>query len=126
MKAELNEDQRRRFREKCLGNSRVRWRIVAVSFLSLFVVVFLVIGDPSIERAGTELLLYLSMGVLLSSVLVLMGHNFTKNRCPACDVLIGLRNWPHPDRGSMKFCAKCGVDWFPSSGEPPPDERIGE
>jgi len=126
VKVELDEDQRRKFAEKCRRNSRVRWRIVAVSFLSLLGVVILVIRDPSSESAGTELMLYVSMGVLLSSVLLLGGHNFRENRCPACDVMIGLRNWPHPDRDSMRFCAKCGVDWFPSSDDPPLREHIDD
>ena len=126
MIAALDSDQLLRFEEKCRNNSKVRWRIISVSFLSLIGVVFLAIGDPAMERAGTEILMYSSMGVLLFSVLVLLGHNFRENRCPSCAAMIGLRNWPHPDRGSMKFCAKCGADWFPSSGQPPLDESIGE
>ncbi len=114
--AHLNEDQKHQFAEKCRENSRVRWRIISVCFLAVFVMIIFVILDPSIESGSTEIVQYLSTGVLLFGVLFLAGQNLTENRCPACKVWLGRRRWPHPDRGAMRFCSKCGVEWFSDSG----------
>ncbi len=113
--AHLNEDQKHQFAEKCRENFRIRWRIISVSFVALIVMIIFVIRDPSSESAPTEIVQYLCAGTLLVSVMLLLGHNFRENRCPVCRGWLGRRKWPHPDRGSMRFCSKCGVDWFPDS-----------
>ena len=113
--AHLNEDQKHQFAEKCRENSRVRRRIISVCFLSVFVMIIFVIRDPSSESSTTEIVQYLCTGTLLIGVLFLAGQNLTENRCPACNVWLGQRRWPHPDRGSMRFCSKCGVEWFSDS-----------
>ena len=117
--AALNEDQERQFAGKCRENFRVRWRIISVSFLALLVMIVFVIRDPTSENAGTEMVQWLCAGTLLFSVVFLIGQNVSENRCPACQVWVGRRKWPHPDRGTMRFCAKCGVDWFPSTKDRP-------
>ena len=83
------------FAEKCRENFRVRWRIITVCFLAVFVMIIFVILDPSIESGSTEIVQYLSTGVLLFGVLFLAGQNLTENRCPACNVWLGRRHWPH-------------------------------
>ena len=120
MKAQLNEDQKQQFAEKCRENFRVRWRIISVSFVALIVMIIFVIRDPSSESATTEIVQYLCVGTLLLSVMLLLGHNFRENRCPVCHAWVGRRKWPHPDRGSMKFCSKCGVEWFSDSEDEAP------
>jgi len=113
--AHLNEDQKHQFAEKCRENSRVRRRIISVCFLSVFVMIIFVIRDPSSESSTTEIVQYLCTGTLLIGVLFLAGQNLTENRCPACNAWLGRHRWPHPDRGSMRFCSKCGVEWFSDS-----------
>ena len=114
--AHLNEDQKHQFAEKCRVNFRARWRIISVCFLAVFVMIIFVIRDPSSESSTTEIVQYLCTGTLLFGVLFLAGQNLRENRCPACHVWVGQRRWPHPDRGSMRFCSMCGVEWFSDSG----------
>ena len=113
--AHLNEDQKQQFAEKCRENFRARWRIISVCFLAVFVMIIFVILDPSNESGSTEMVLWLCTGVLLFGVIFLAGQNLTENRCPVCNVWLGRHRWPHPDRGSMRFCFKCGVEWFSGS-----------
>lgn len=117
--AHLNEDQKHQFSEKCRVNFRARWRVISVCFLAVFVMIIFVIRDPSSESSTTEIMQYLCTGLLLLGVLFLARQNLTENRCPACNVWLGRRRWPHSDRGSMRFCSMCGVEWFSDSGGGP-------